>query len=187
MKPPASNLNQPAAALSEKESDESALAWFCLQSKPQKERYALTHLQRQQIETVLPMARFPKISGSQATWRIAPLFPRYLFFRHHPDVSFSPIQSTRGVASIVAFGGKPAVVPDEVVREVRSRAIDGVIELDEPELKEGSPVRILGGPYEGMEAVFQRNATDHDRVVVLLDIMASVAKVSIDRNFLEIC
>lgn len=185
MDPSSPNLN-PHASAAGQEPDDGGLEWFCLQSKPQRERYAQTHLERQGIEALLPLARFPKLSGSKASWRISPLFPRYLFFRHAPNASFGPIQSTRGVASIVAFGGKPAIVPLAVVEEIRSRALDGVIELEAPELKAGSPVRILGGPYEGMEAIFQRNASDKDRVIVLMELMASVAKVSIDRNFLEI-
>ncbi len=163
------------------------LSWFCLQSKPQKERYAETHLIRQGCEVFLPLARVRKMSGDRPVLRVCPLFPRYLFLRQPADAGFSSIRSTRGVASVVSFGGKAAPVPDAVVDEIQRRCTDGIVEFEEPELAAGSPVRILGGPYRGMEAIFQRETSDQDRVIVLLEIMASVAQVSIDRNFLESC
>lgn len=163
------------------------LEWFCLKTKPQRERFALEHLNRQGIEAFLPMARRRRVSGSRVEWRIAPLFTRYLFFRFDSKASFTPVQSTRGVTSVVAFGGTPSPVPDAVIEEIRRRAKDDIVELLEPELDEGSPVRILGGPYEGMEAIFDRKTSEQDRVIVLLEIMASIARVSIDRNLLELC
>jgi len=163
------------------------LEWFCLKTKPQRERFALEHLNRQNIEAFLPLARRRRVSGSRVAWRIAPLFTRYLFFRFDPKASFTPVQSTRGVTSVVAFGGTPSPVPDAVIEEIRRRAKDDIVELAEPELDEGSPVRILGGPYEGMEAIFDRKTSEQDRVIVLLEIMASIARVSIDRNLLELC
>ena len=57
--------------------------------------------------------------------------------------------------------------------------------MEEPAFEKGDPVEIVAGPYEGMEAVFHRGTSDQDRVVVLLEIMASVARVSIDRNLLD--
>ena len=63
--------------------------------------------------------------------------------------------------------------------------MDDVVELPDAAFKKGESVQILAGPYEGMEAVFDRETSDRDRVVVLLDIMASVARVSIDRNLLD--
>jgi transcriptional antiterminator RfaH len=163
------------------------LEWFCVKTKPQRERFAMEHLERQGIETFLPLARHRRIAGSNVNWRISPLFARYLFFRFDPGASFTPVRSTRGVTSIVAFGERPAAVPNDVIEEIRRRAKDDIIEFEEPEINEGAPVRILGGPYEGMEAIFARKTSDQDRVIVLLEIMASIAHVSLDRNLLELC
>lgn len=167
-----------AAAIGEK-------SWFCLRTKPRREEFARTHLERQGIESFLPKFKQKRLHGTEVRWKVAPLFSRYLFFRHPLKASFRSIEATLGVSEIVSFGGAAAPVPQAIIDEIRRRCVDDVVELAEVAFNKGESVQILAGPYEGMEAVFDRETSDRDRVVVLLDIMASVARVSIDRNLLD--
>lgn len=159
--------------------------WFCLRTKPQREEFARTHLERQGIESFLPKMKQRKRAGTRVCWKVIPLFSRYLFFRFPEKGSFRSIEATRGVSGIVSFGGVAAAVPEAIIDEIRRRCVDDVIEFAEPAFEKGAAVQIVAGPCEGMEAVFDRETSDRDRVVVLLSIMASVAKVSIDRNLLD--
>ena len=160
-------------------------SWFCLRTKPQREEFARTHLERQGIESFLPKIQKRRLHGTEVRWKVSPLFSRYLFFKYSPDASFRSIESTRGVSAIVSFGGIAAPVPDAIIEEIRRRCVGEVVELEETAFQKGDPVEIVAGPYEGMGAVFHRGTSDSDRVVVLLEIMASVARVSIDRNLLD--
>lgn len=160
-------------------------AWYCLRTKPQREEFARTHLERQGIEAFLPKINQRRRIGAKVCWKVVPLFSRYLFFRFPTKASFRSIEATRGVTGIVSFGGVAAPVPGAIIDEIRRRCVDDVIEFVEPTFEKGRAVQIVAGPYAGMEAVFDRETSDRDRVVVLLNIMASVAKVSIDRNLLD--
>lgn len=160
-------------------------SWFCLRTKPRREEFARTHLERQGIESFLPKIKQKRLRGTEIRWKVVPLFSRYLFFKHPTAASFRSIEATRGVSGIVSFGGAAASVPLAIIDEIRRRCVDDVVELAEADFKKGESVQILAGPYEGMEAVFDRQTSDRDRVVVLLDTMASVARVTINRNLLD--
>ena len=112
------------------------------------------------------------------------MFPRYLFVNLSNLERCSKIRSTRGVSSIVAFGKEPALVPFDVINEIRLRCQDDVLILKEPEFNPGDGVAIIDGPYRGMTGIFDRNTSNRDRVIILLEIMASVAHVKIKREAL---
>jgi transcription antitermination factor NusG len=48
----------------------------------------------------------------------------------------------------------------------------------------GQKVSVVSGPYAGMEVVFDQNTSAEERVIILLDIMAALARVKIDRQIL---
>lgn len=158
--------------------------WFCVFAKPRQENFARLHLDRQGMETFLPMLRTRASRGRNGRWLNSPLFPRYVFVRPGSLDSFSRLRSTLGVASLVSFGGRPALVPPEVVISIRERCENEWITLEESEFRKGDRVTILAGPYQGMNAIFDAETSREDRVIILLEIMASVAKVSIERQFL---
>lgn len=161
-------------------------AWYCVCTKPQREKYAQLHLQRQGYETFLPWLKRKVFSENDFRWAQRPLFPRYLFLRGSLEGRMTALRSTRGVASVVEFGGRPCRVPDSVVQEIQARSTGGeVIVPEETRFQSGDRVRVCTGPYRGMEAIFDRETPDEERVVLLLEIMASVAKLQVDRDFVE--
>jgi transcriptional antiterminator RfaH len=164
--------------------DVAAGEWFCAFTKPRRESFARLHLERQGVEVFLPLIRMPRLGQADVSWSLAPMFPRYLFFRAPIRDTIARVRSTRGVASVVTFGGKPGQVPAEVVEVIRGRCDGDVFQPGEPAFKRGDSVSILAGPYAGMTAIFDQRATGEERVVVLLEIMASVARVEIDRSLI---
>src|SRR5512135_2806639 len=90
--------------------------WYAVCCKPRQEVVAEENLQRQGSHVYLPRIRIARRRGGHWTDVVEPLFPRYLFLQIDPNQrSTAPVRSTRGVADFVRFGGKPAVVPNEVV------------------------------------------------------------------------
>lgn len=159
-------------------------AWYCVMAKPRQEQFAKTHLIRQGMEAFLPMLKTRNIRHRNERWSVGPLFPRYLFVRPGAIEAFTCIRSTLGVASIVSFGGKAAEVPLKIIESIRQRCVEDFVVLEESGFHKGEPVSIVGGPYEGMRAIFDAETPREERVIILLEIMASVAKVSIERRFL---
>jgi transcriptional antiterminator RfaH len=172
------------------DSAEAIPQWYLVHTKPLVERTAQAHLERQGYVTYLPL--LAQTARRQQRWveSIVPLFPRYVFV--HLDAgrqSLRPVHSTVGISNIVRFGTRCAVVRQEVIEALRSRAdpATGLHRLRPGRgLTTGAVVRITAGPFDGLEAVFERRAGG-DRVVVLLKLLGQNASVCVAEDALRVC
>ena len=115
-------------------------------------------------------------------------FPCYLFV--DSDLRFtavSAIDYTPGVVRVVRFQDEPRAVPDEVVQQLRLRidSINAVGGLPAHQFHLGEPVRIIAGPLQGLEGVFDGPMTAAERVQVLLRFLGSERRVSVDVDAVE--
>lgn len=160
--------------------------WYLIHTKPACEALAQAHLARQGYSIYYPRLLRPALVRGRWVERIGPLFPRYLFL--HLDAghqAMGPVRSTIGVANIVRFGGDYAVVADQVIESLRTRADPetGLHRLcRQSAIEPGSQIRIVAGAFDGLEGVFQREAGD-DRVVVLLDFLGLNTPVRVPAAF----
>ena len=162
------------------------LRWYLVRTKPLLENAAQTNLERQGYEVYFPRLLQPL--RRRARWRdaIVALFPRYLFLRlDEGRQTLSPVRSTTGVAGVVRFGARFAIVPDRVIAELRSREQpeSGLPRLSaRGPFRAGTAVRIAVGPFSGLEGVFEREA-GADRVVVLLNLLGHESSVRAPAGF----
>jgi transcriptional antiterminator RfaH len=158
------------------------LRWYLIHTKPLSEALAQTNLERQAYEVYLPRATQSVRYNGHWRERIVALFPRYLFLRlAEGRQSLAPVRSTLGVASVVRFGSKYTIVPDEVIRKLvaRADAATGLHRLVRgSRLMPGTQVRIRKGPFDGLEGVFDREA-GADRVIVLLNLLGQAVSVHV--------
>lgn len=158
------------------------LRWYLVRTKANSEATALRNLERQGYGVYFP--RLSQAMRSRGCWRdrIVPLFPGYLFMRLDEGMqALSPAQSTPGVAAVVRFGASYAIVADEIVSELMTRAnpLTGLHRLSiGRELVPGTPIRIAAGPFEGLEGAFQRESGP-DRAIVLLSVLGQAASVGV--------
>jgi len=161
--------------------------WYLIHTKPSGEKIAQLNLERQGYEVYFPRVIRPVRRSAQWREQVVALFPRYIFLRLNEGVqALSPVHSTSGVTGVVRFGSRYAMVPEEIIEDLRSRADSesglhrlGCRRLFEP----GTAVRVTMGPFDGLEGVFQREA-GADRVVVLLRLLGQYATVCIPAGFL---
>jgi transcriptional antiterminator RfaH len=162
------------------------LRWYLILTKPSAEAHAVSNLQRQGYEVYFPRA----IQSVQRCggWRerIVPLFPRYLFLRiDEGRQSMSSVRSTIGVSNTVRFGSRYAVVPDQVVSDLRAleHPDSRLHRLGRPSrLVPGASVRITSGAFKGLEGLFDR-ADGAERVVVLLQLLGQEAAAHVPTIF----
>ena len=153
---------------------DAARQWYLVYTKPLAERSAQENLQRQGFTTYLPRLR--QLMRRRQRWveSIGPLFPRYLFLQlDGARQSLRPVHSTVGVSSIVRSGMRCAVVRDEVVADLRSRADprSGLHRLQTAaRFTRGTRVRIAAGPFYGINGIFER-ADGAGRVTILLNLL----------------
>lgn len=154
--------------------------WYLVHSRARQEHVAAEHLARQDYAVYLPRLVLPRLRRSRWHDSVEPLFPRYLFAGvRAAEQSVHPIRSTRGVAGLVRFGEGYRPVPHDVVRGLQARAdAAGMHRLQSAELAPGDRVRIVAGPFAGLEAIFeQRHGSG--RVRVLLEVIGAARSTTL--------
>ncbi len=166
------------------------LRWYLVHTKPLSESIAQAHLGRQGYEIYLPRAVQPVRRRGRWTDCIVALFPRYLFVRLKEGIqSLAPVRSSTGVADVVKFGSRYAVVPDLVVDDLQACADpeSGLHRMSlPPSMAPGSPVRIITGPFDGMRGILQRTDAA-ERVLVLLNLLGRDTSVQVPAGFVLSC
>ena len=147
--------------------------WYALRVKPHKEKSVSHLLQMRKVEMFLPMLRVNPVNPRSAKEK--PYFPGYLFIKADLNESgqnaFSWVHGTHG---LVSFGDIPAVVPENLIHELRSKIEElNVQEQTRISIKKGEAVRIVRGPFAGYEAIFDAHIPGSERVQVLLAFLSN--------------
>jgi len=156
--------------------------WYAIHTKPREEALAQTSLQREGIETFYPKLRRRRTIRRVRRWVVGPLFPGYIFARFNLETSRRLVCYASGVANIVSFGGRPAVVDDQIIAAILEHAVNDVVTVAPPKFEPGDLVEIQEGPLRGLQGIFEREMSDSERVVVLLQTIASAARVQLPRD-----
>jgi transcriptional antiterminator RfaH len=162
-----------------------SMNWFAIHTKPHQESLAQTSLQREGVETFYPKLRRRRTIRRVRRWTTGPLFPCYIFARFDVQQNGRLVRYANGVTNIVNFGGKPAPVDDAILQTIQSHAEDDTVTIQPAAFKSGDIVEIQTGPLRGLQGIFEREMSDRDRVIVLLDTLAKGARVQVPLDQLE--
>lgn len=155
----------------------SQMHWYAVSTKPHQEHQAELNLRRLGIETFCPLLKHRKVIRRKSQIVVGPLFPGYLFTRLNLDDQYRAVTYARGVRKLVAFGSSPAVVDEELIEAIKSRVGDGYATVSTHSFTPGQVVRIREGPLCGLEAIFEREMSAHQRAVLLLRALCYQARV----------
>jgi transcriptional antiterminator RfaH len=151
--------------------------WYLLRTRAGQERLAHDHLARIAVEVLLPLVRVRVRRWSRIVDSIAPLFPSYLFTQLDYERECSRVRFTRGVREFVCFGHEPAIVQEWIIEEIKQRCAQGPVELPQRSLSPGEAVRLIEGPLQGFEGVFEGYLSGTQRVAILLSAMSAARAV----------
>jgi transcriptional antiterminator RfaH len=151
--------------------------WYLIRTKTGLERTAQNQLQHVVERTLLPLGNMQIRQRDRTFKRIGPIFPCYLFGFFCLASTARQIRYTPGVRDIVRFGEQAAVVPVSVIDELVARCAQGPVDLLKPAFSKGIPVKVLGGPFRELQAVFDGYLSGAERVAVLLSIMNAERRV----------
>jgi len=172
-----------AAAWSRQSSQFESMNWYCVHTKPQREKQVV-----EQLGTVLGFeVYFPLLQLQKTIRRVRrkvtePLFPRYLFCHCDINSSYRSVRYAHDVVNLVSFGEHPAMVQDQLIDNLRSWTNEHrPFVLAEPTLSSGDTVEITDGPMQGLQAIILDARNDSERVAVLLSILGCDARLTIDR------
>lgn len=158
--------------------------WYAIHTKPRQENRAGSNLRAWDVETFNPEIRgrnYNPYTG-KLNFVIKPLFPRYIFAKFKVSDLLHKVNFTRGVQGVVAFGGKPRPIDEEIIRVIQSRRCsDGLIRMGE-KFHPGDKVIIGEGPLRSFVGIFDGYCKDEERVSILLTTVSYQSRVIVERQ-----
>jgi transcriptional antiterminator RfaH len=147
-------------------------SWFCLRAQPKREHIAAACLRQvSEVEVFCPRVRFRKSTTRGPVWFVESMFPGYLFSRFDYTAINRRVRQSPGVSGFVQFGERLALLPDELLSELKTRTGEGeLLELNQA-LEPGRTVQITRGPFQGLEALVTRLISAKERVEILIEWM----------------
>lgn len=168
--------------------------WFVISSVPAKEYRVRDRLEKQGWQTWLPecvVERKHKRYHGLINRSRGPLFPGYLFVRFDLNLAqWRMIEEVDGVERLLRNGIFPRALPiDDVERLQKLCEADGgalVIKAGMPRRQylAGETVRVIGGPFEGFEAIVD-SPDAKDRINILLDILGGTRVIAVPEALVE--
>lgn len=170
--------------------------WFAMSAPYQKELAAKELLAKNDIESFIPMRYTIVLTPDSRKKRMLVPAIHNLIFAHTTRKKIQAVKTGYPYLQykICRVDGQniPIVVPDKQMNQfisVCNTCNDDLIYLkpEEVNLAKGTPVRVVGGTFDGMEGTFVK-VTDarRKRVVVLLPGLAAVATAEISSDYIQV-
>lgn len=161
--------------------------WYVVHTHSKQENRAATNLVAWNVETFSPQLKerrqHPFTGESYVV--IKPLFTGYIFARFDLEKLYHKVRFTRGIHSLVSFGDNPVPVSQEVVDTIRVRiGKDGFVQIGTT-FTPGDRVVIRRGPLKNFTGVFEREMSDSERVMILLDTVNYQARLLVEKDILN--
>lgn len=133
-----------------------SLCWYACYTRGRHEKKVASNLESRGIEIVLPVHRVEVRWSDRMKTVERPLFPSYVFARF-PTSELQQVLNTRGLVTILRSGSALAAIPDDEIENVRRFAAavsdHRVTPERETAIEAGDRVRVLTGPFAGIEGV----------------------------------
>ena len=163
------------------------LHWYACYTRARHEKQVEQLLRQRGFESYLPL--IPKMRQWKDRRKLVefPLFPSYVFGRFTLR-ELHGILTTPGVSTVVRTNGYPTPIPERDICNVQRFAQAIAAAKVEPEqrpfLVEGQWVKVLDGPFEGVEGIVieQRG---RKRVLVGVEAIGQGLEIDIDTRLLQ--
>ncbi|MEE9367547.1 MAG: transcription termination/antitermination NusG family protein [Pontiella sp.] len=165
---------------------ESGERWYCIRTKPKKERMASVNMASLHgLEVFCPQIRFRRKTVRGPVWFQEAMFPGYMFarfdmFEMKRAVSYSP-----GVLNIPVFNERIVPIPASVIDSLRiDLDEDSVVDAGIP-LEVGEETTILDGSMRGLKVKVIKVMPAEGRVGVLLELLGTLVEAEFAASSLE--
>jgi transcription antitermination factor NusG len=152
--------------------------WYAAYTCAQHEKRVAAELGVREVEHFLPLYNSVRRWKDRRVSLELPLFPGYVFVRLalHDRLRVLQIPS---IVRLVGFNGLPTALPNEEIEILRSGLCESLCAEPHPFLTVGRRVRIVGGPFAGLEGVLKKRK-NRVRVVVALGLIERSVAVDVD-------
>ena len=165
------------------ENDSETPLWYAVATKARDEAVAKANLERQHYQVFLPTISLKKRRRGRWMPVTEPLFPGYLFVSLALGADDpAPIRSTMGCIGLVRFGQTHTPVPSSLIAVLQGTS-EGALDTPLP-FNQGDKVRLIAGPFAGLEAVFDMPRGE-DRAQVFLELLGLVQRLTVNQDDLS--
>jgi transcription antitermination factor NusG len=158
--------------------------WYAVYTSANHEKKAAAELSRRGIQNFLPLYSAVRRWSDRRVQLELPLFPSYLFVRILLNERRRVLE-VPGVATIIGFGGSPAVLPDAQIDILRTGLTPQTHAEPYSYLTAGRRVRVRSGPFAGVTGIVVRRK-NRVRLVIALELIHRALAVDIDEASLEL-
>jgi len=142
--------------------------WHLAYTKPKSEDNVSRIFAEAGFEVLNPKLKEQKYLRNKLQNVITPLFPCYIFIEFEYEKDYRTIKYTRGVRRVVGTDYMPSIVPANIIDSIRSSMEAGLITIKPQRFQPGEEVIIKAGPFQGFDAIFERELKGIERVSILL-------------------
>ncbi len=162
----------------------AASHWYALYLRSRYEKKVARELERKHIEQFLPLIEEVHRWSDRKKKVLEPLFRGYIFVKTDLRDRESILMTT-GVVRFVGINTKPSRIPEVHIDWLR-RVTGGAKEVQrEPYLDIGERIRIIGGPFAGIEGIISR-VNETSRVIVSIAAIEQSFSVQVPAEFVKI-
>jgi transcription antitermination factor NusG len=154
--------------------------WYVLQTLPRCEKKVVSLLRQKGYECFSPTYQEKRRWSDRVVTKELPLFSSYVFCRFNSSVLGRALV-TPGVKRIVAFGGKPAEVPEEEIEALQLLVASDLLRKPWAYLPHGTMVKVETGPLTGVMGIICSGGNKRCLVISVTLLLRSVA-VQLDDN-----
>jgi transcriptional antiterminator RfaH len=154
--------------------------WYCVKTKPKQEGIASRLLRSELgLEVFCPKVRFKRARSTGMAWVLEAMFPGYLFAKFVYPELHRRIAATSGVAKTLSFGGRPSVLEESIIANLRTYVSDGETVEIASDIREGEEVKVVEGPLLGVRALVTRIMPARERVAILINMLGQEREVEV--------
>src|SRR5688572_25744347 len=125
--------------------------WYAIYTRPRWEKKVHNLLKLKGVDSYCPLNKVRRKWSDRIKLVEEPLFKSYVFVRVKEDER-STIRMTEGVINFVYWDGKPAIVKDKEIQNIRKFMNEYEnVQLVKVDMKPGQKVVITSGPFMDKE------------------------------------
>jgi transcription antitermination factor NusG len=155
--------------------------WYVAYTSANHEKRVTEQLSQRSVDHFLPLYESTRRWKDRRMKLQLPLFPGYVFVRFGLADRLTVLRIP-GVARLVGFNGRPAVLPATEINALRASVAQRL--EPHPYLTVGRRVRVRRGPLEGARGILVRRKNAF-RVVVSVDLIMRSASIEVDASDVE--
>ncbi|MEL6863516.1 MAG: UpxY family transcription antiterminator [Bacteroidota bacterium] len=156
--------------------------WYVIYTLSRHEKKIESYLKGKGFEVFLPMRKQLRQWSDRKKLIDIPLFPNYLFVETDPT-RFWEVTSVPGVIKFVSIRKKPVPVSECIVNSIR-QVMHRTSEVDNINLQAGERVKLIQGPFAGLEGIYLRQA-NKQMLVIEIEILKRSIMFEVNPNHIQ--